>query len=74
LVATSIKIFLYLSYITLGCQMNCKGVLLNISCVGKCFLIAVLPTEDLNVSTNTVIYYSTSESLMYVGARGGAVD
>ena len=39
------------------------GFLLNISCVVKCFLVTVSPTEDLNVSTSTTIYYSKSESL-----------
>jgi len=40
------------------------GVLLNISFVMKRFLITVSPTEaDLNFSTSTTIYYSTSESL-----------
>jgi len=65
LATTSIKMFLYLSYMKHGCQMNCKpGVLLNISCVVKCFLVTVSPTEeDLNVSSITTIYYSKSENL-----------
>jgi len=47
LVTTSIKIFLYLSYMKLGCQTNYKRVLLNISRVVKCFWLQCHPLRKI---------------------------